>query len=305
MNDLIETLSKQGDIPVLKMKAQTRRRLFEQAVRRAQNMGFVLPVTTGLILAWRDIFETNWLGRLAFRAWACCNAPLTSSDLAQFSAKLTEFGAGFGALSGWMPFPTCEGFLDTGASVHAAIDGIRAEGTLDDEKARVVLRLFGRVPDEWIAEIVNHVGKATWRDRHAKDYKLNPEKVKQRRTNWIEAQLRRGDGFLVAVLNRNEELGAYVVVPLDRSRQTFGGPVVAGINAVAGSIYEGRGFVRRAIIGAYRLTRSMWDVAIIQYQPENIPMARIVNRLFFVRSCIRYDVHWHSGNIHTSSAHCA
>ena len=293
MTDTLTTDVPSWDIPVLKMEPRTRQQLFKQAVKRAQNAGFVLRVASGLILAWRDTFETNWLGRLAFRAWTCCNAPLTSSDLTQFSAKLTEFGADFAALSGWMPFPTCEGFLDTGASVHAAIKGIRTEGTLNNEEAHIVLRLFGTVPDEWIAEIVNHVGRATWHDRHAKDYKIDPEKVKQRRTNWIEAQLRRGDGFLVAVLNRNEELGAYVVVPLDRSRQIFGGPVVAGLNAVAGSIYEGRGFSRRAITGAYRLTKSMWDTAIIQYQPENIPMAYIVNRSFFVRSCIRHDIHWH------------
>ncbi|MCL0048638.1 hypothetical protein M1N20_04235 [Dehalococcoidia bacterium] len=294
MNDLVNTLSKKWDIPVLKMETRTRRRLFEQALKRAQNTGFVLQVTSGLILAWKDTFETNWLGSLAFRAWTCCNAPLTLSDLARFSAKLTEFGAGFAALSSWMPFPESKGFLNTGASVHAAIDEIRAKGILDDEKARVVVRPFGRVPEDWIVEIINHVGKTTWHDRHAKDYRLNPEKVKQRRTNWIEAQLRRGDGFLVAVLDTNRRLGAYVVVPLDRSRQRFGGPVVAGLNAVAGSIYEGRGFARRAITGAYRLTKSIWDTAIIQYQPENIPMAYIVNRSFFVRSCIRYDIHWHS-----------
>jgi len=292
MNDL-KTLSEQWDIPVLKMKAQTRRRLFEQAIRRAQNTGFVLQVTSGLILAWRDTFETSWLGRLAFRAWACCNASLTSNDLAQFSAKLAGFGACFAALSGWMPFPECTGFLNTGASVHAAVDGLRAEGVLD-EKARVVVHPFGKVPEEWITIIVNHVGKTTWRDRHAKDYKLDPEKVRQRRTNWVEAQLRRGDGFLVAVLDTNRRLGAYVVVPLDRTRQRFGGPVIAGLNAVAGSIYEGRGFARRAIIGAYKLTKSVWDTAIIQYQLENIPMAYIVDRSFFVRSCIRYDIHWQS-----------
>jgi len=295
MNELIDALSNEWDIPVLPMKPQTRRQLFEQAVERAQNMGFVLPVTMGLILAWKDAFETSCLGRLAIRAWTCCNTPLTARDLARFSGKLSEFGADFAALSGWRPFPECEGFLYTGASVHAAIDGIRQREVLSDENERVSVHLLGKVPEHWITKIVNHVGETTWRDRHAKDYRLNPKKVKQRRTNWIKAQLRGGDGFLVAVLDEKGNLGAYVVVPLDRSRQSFGGPVVAGINAVAGSIYEGCWFARKGIRGAFRLTRSMWDAGIIQFQPENIPMARIVGHSFFTRSCTRHDIHWHGG----------
>ncbi|MCL0065969.1 hypothetical protein M1N79_03735 [Dehalococcoidia bacterium] len=295
MNELIDALSNEWDIPVLPMQPQTRQQLFEQAVKQAQNMGFVLPITTGVILAWEDALETSWLGSLAFRAWACCNAPLPSSDLARFSAKLTEFGAAFAALSGWMPFPECKGFLDTGASVHAAIDGIRQREVPSDENERVNVHLLGKVPECWIAKIVSHVGEATWRDRHAKDYRLNSKNVRQRRTNWTEAHLRGGDGFLVAVLDEQGDLGAYVVVPLDRSRQSFGGPVVAGVNAVAGSIYEGCWFARKGIRGAFRLTRSMWDAGIIQFQPENIPMARIVGHSFFTRACTRYDVHWHGG----------
>lgn len=300
MNKLIDAISNEWDIPILQMKPQTRQQLLKQAVEQAQHAGFVLQVTSGLILAWKDAFETIWLERLAIRAWACCNTPLTVKDLARFSDKLTEFGADFAALSGWSPFPEYEGFLHTGASMHAVIDNIRQRKEPTDENERVSLRLLGDVPEHWIGEIVNHVDETIWHDRHAKDYRLNSEKVKQRRTNWIKAQLRGGDGFLVAVLDDKGNLAAYVVVPLDRSRQSFGGPVVAGINAVAGSIEEGRWFARKAIRGAFRLTRSMWDAGIIQFQPENIPMARIVGHSFFARYCTRYDIHWQSSQTNNS-----
>ena len=291
MNKLIDTLSRKWDIPVLEMKAQTRRQLFEQAVKRAQDMGFVLPVTTGLILACKDTFETNWLGRLAIRAWACCNASLTSSDLARFSAKLIEFGAGFAALSGWMPFPESEGFLHVGASVHGLIDRVRRKKI--PYNASVVVCPLGRVPEQWIIKIVGHVSKATWHDRHAKDYRLDPEKVKQRRTSWIEAQLKGGDGFFIAVLDMKGDLGAYLVVPLDRSRQILGGPIVAGLNAVAGSLEEGRWFALTTALKGFEVTRSMGAIAIMQFQPENKPMAYIAHRSFIARYCTRYDIHWH------------
>jgi len=281
------------DIPVLKMKSQTRRQLFEQTIEQAQNTGFVLPVTTGLILAWKDILETSWLGSLAIRAWTCCSAPLTGSDLTRFSAKLAEFDVGFAAVSGWMPFPKCEGLLDTGASVHAAVEGMRQRERLDDENNHVEAHLLGAVPEHWVVRIVNHVGETAWRDRHAKDYRLDRKKVKHRRTSWIEAQLREGDGFFVAVLNMHGDLGAYLVVPLDRSRQRFDGPVVAGINAVAGSIYEGGGFARTAILEGFRVARSMGTIVITQFQPENMPMAHMVRNLFLARYCTRYDLHWH------------
>lgn len=140
---------------------------------------------------------------------------------------------------------------------------------------------------------MSHTGKSVWHDRHARDPLLDPEKVRQRRTGWVEAQLREGDGFVVGVLGVNEDLGSYVVVPVDRSRKGFGGPVVAGLNAVAGSIYEGRGLARAAILEAFRRSKSICDAVVIQFQPENIPMARMVTRAFLFRSCTRYDIHWH------------
>ncbi len=282
------------DIPVLPMKAQTRQLLFEQAIDLANNTGFVLPVTKGFVLAWKDSFETILFGRTSFRVWACCTASLTARDLSRLSATLTEYGVAFAAISGWMPFPECKGFLNTGASIHAVIKGLRQRNP-HVENDNVKVHHLGGVPEHWIIKIVNHIGKSTWRDRHAKDFKLDPEKVKKRQSDWVETLLRGGDGFIVVVLNMNNDIGAYVVVPLDRSRHTFGGPIVAGINAIAGSIHEGRGFARIVIVESFRLTSSMWDAAIIQYQPENIPMARIVNRSFFNSSCIRYDIHWHDG----------
>jgi len=285
-----ERLYSYWDIPVLEIEPSVRKRLFEKAVEHAQNQGFILPFTTGLILAWKDEFETSWLGRLAIRAWACSCVPLVPSDLAKVSAKLTELGAGFCALSGWMPFPECEGFFNVGASVHAVLERACRQTVLADN---TMVCHLGEIPERWIHEIVNHVGGATWHDRHAKDWRLDPERVKQRRTNWIEAQLRGGDGFLVAVLNSNEELGAYLLVPLDRSRQIFGGPVVAGINAVAGSLEEGRGFVVTAALKGFEEARSIRAVPVVQYQPENKPIAHIVQRSFIGRYCVRYDIHWH------------
>ena len=287
-----EMLHLYWDIPVLEMEPSIRKHLFQEAVKRARNEGFVLPVTTGLILAWRDELETLWLGRLAFRAWACSYAPLAPRDLREFSTKLTEIGASFAALSGWMLFPECEGFVNVGRSVHAALERTRRSIVLADN---VMVRPFGEVPERWIREIVDHVGKATWHDRHAKDYRLDPKQVKQRRTDWIQAQLRGGDGFFVAVLNSRGELGAYLAVPLDRSRQILGGPVVAGINAVAGSLEEGRWFALMAILKGFEVARSRKAIAIMQYQPENKPMDYIAHRSFIARYCTRYDIHWYRG----------
>lgn len=280
------------DIPVLSIKPQTRQKLLEHAIETAKKEGFILPIPNGLLLAWKDLQETNWYGGLTFRVWVCCNTSITKEDMICLSSRLIETRVKFAAISSWLPFPECKGFIDVGASIYTLIDRLRDKISFTDSK-NIKIHLFGEVPNRWIDVIVNHVGKSTWRDRHAKDKLLDPEKVKQRRTCWIRKQLISGDGFLVSMLNMKKDIGAYLVVPLDRSRHPYGGPVVAGINAVAGSIEEGRGFARKTILAALNLTKSLWDTAIIQYQPDNKVMSCIMNRTFFFKPCIRYDIHWH------------
>lgn len=293
MKELINILNEKEvpwDIPVLPMKPETRRLLFEQAINVAASTGFLLPVEKGLVLAWKDESETRWFGHLAFRVWACSATPLTTIDLSRISEALSDHGVSFAAISGWLPFPGCEGFLDEGSSIHASLIGLRRETTYSDN---VKILKLGTIPELWIETIVNHIIKSNWLDRHARDFNLNSEMVRKRRVDWIENLLREGDGFLTVVLKPDTGIGAYAVVPIDRSRQVFGGPVVAGINAMSGSIHEGFGFFRKAIMASFRQTNSMWDTGIIQYQPENLPVARIIARTFIVTSCTRYDIHWH------------
>lgn len=193
-----------------------------------------------------------------------------------------------------MPFPEYRGFISTGASIHVNIQELRQK-RLENENVDIRIHLLGDVPELWVNRIIGHVNKSIWHDRHAKDYIFEPEKVKQRRIDWIKKQLKSGVGFLTVVVDREGELGAYLMVPLDRSRVPYGGPIVAGINAVAGSIQEGYSFARKVILTAFERTKTMWDTAIIQFQPDNLAMSHIVNRLFFFESCVRYDIHWHSG----------
>lgn len=40
------------DIPVLPLKPLTRKQLFDQALLRAEKEGFILPISSGLLLAW-------------------------------------------------------------------------------------------------------------------------------------------------------------------------------------------------------------------------------------------------------------
>lgn len=278
------------DIPCLPMPPETRRRLFERAALSAADKGFVLRVTAGRILAWHDEQETARLGRPAVRAWACCADPLPAQDLRAFSAALVERGASFAALSAWLPLPACEGFIDTGASVYAVIEDVRSGHA---GRAAVEVHTLGQLPEEWISKILKHVSAARWLDRHAKDPRMDEGLVRRRRLEWLEQQLRGGDGFLMSALVEGGELGAYVFVPIDRSRCESGGPVVAGLNGLSGSLYEGRWLVRAAIVEGLRLTKSMWDVAVLQYQPENLPIARIAQRTLAAKFSTRFDAHWY------------
>jgi hypothetical protein len=278
------------DIPVLNVELSVRKRLFEQAVEHARQEGFMLRTNSGLILAWKDWIESSLLQCLAFRAWACTTVSLSENDLKKFSDRLCDFGAGFAAISSWIPFPECKQFLNVGTSIHALLLGTR-HSRVSVDNARVFS--FGDVPEHYVSEIVNHVKATQWHDRHANDNELSNEVVRRRRTSWIQDQLHKGDGFLVAVMSQERRLGAYLAVPIDRSRVAFGGPVVAGINAVAGSIIEGRWYASLAIVKAVDEARKRKAQGIAQYQPSNKAISYIIRHIFNARECTRYDLHWH------------
>jgi hypothetical protein len=137
-----------------------------------------------------------------------------------------------------------------------------------------------------------HVSEAKWRDRHARDRRFSPERVLTRRLQWTRRQLESGEGLLFACC-RDSELSAYVMVPIDRSTEEFGGQAIAGVNGLAGCFEEGRWHLSRLLRAAFTDPRLQGALRLVQYQSTNQAIALAVQRSFSTSFADRYDVHWY------------
>lgn len=312
------------DIPSLPLDPVVRQRQFEKAVAKARHSGIAEPLGEGWLLAWRDHETSDRLMNRAFRAWWCAAQPADTELLASAARHFTRLDADFVALSAWHPFAPGDRFVDVGASTHA---WLRGEKRWSGEPIDAIeVQPFGQVPEAWSRRIAHHLTTAGWQDRQACDPRFDHEGTCARRLADFEEKMRGGQGFIVArrvadaaagktmaagesrvepaeqtpSAGRAEQAGvedaddivAYILVPIDGSRQAFGGPAVAGISGVGGSLREGQWHYSAVLRAAYRHATTLGCLSVLQFQTTNRAMALLVPRIFDTEIATRYDRHW-------------
>lgn len=316
------------DIPSLPLDPVVRQRQFEKAVAKARHSGIAEPLGEGWLLAWRDHETSDRLMNRAFRAWWCAAQPADADLLASAARYFTRLDADFVALSAWHPFAPGDRFVDVGASTHAWLRGERrwSGETID----AIEVQPFGRTPAAWSRRIAQHLTTAGWQDRQACDPRFDHEGTCARRLADFEEKMRGGQGFVVArriagaaardvatagesgvepaagqseqtpntgsaahaAAADEEDIAAYILVPIDVSRQAFGGPAVAGISGVGGSLREGQWHYSAVLRAAYRHATTLGCLSVLQFQTTNRAMALLVPRIFDTEIATRYDRHW-------------
>lgn len=283
----------QWDIPVLPLSPEARARLYRAAFDRAESSGFVLPLAAGgAFLAWSDRRESGLFGWHALRIWAAAPGGVGLGDLDALCTRLEGVGARFAALSAWRELPAHPAFLDVGSSEHLLLEHVRSKAR---PPSNLEVRALGGVPGDWVAAITDHAVATPWQDRQALDPYLPRARVERRRREWVEACLRSGDGFLAVSLDPEGALVAYLLLPFDRSRVAFGGPVLGGVNALLGRIGPGRSQAHALIHFVHH--HAIYGLAgawIIQYQGANVPIQRLARDFLVGPSCTRHDRHWHA-----------
>ncbi|MDD8025938.1 MAG: hypothetical protein PHI34_05450 [Acidobacteriota bacterium] len=277
------------DIPSLPLALEVRRGQFEKACAKAVREGAIIRNSQGLLLVWKDPVMSEWLRNLSFRGWWCSNECTTAELLFEARRYLLEMGADFAALSSWKPVPECEGFLKVGQSAHAWVYRERFPGRAADPE--IEIRAFAEVPDRWLDLIVRHATVTQWHDRHSSDPRLSANRIGAQRGAWILAMVRNQEGF-ITVRHSAGTLGAYLVVPIDRSRVACGGPAIAGLNGIGGSFHEGRWYYTSVWRASFRHATALECLPVIQYQTENRAVPLLLARTFRSELATRNDVHW-------------
>jgi hypothetical protein len=276
------------DVPSLPLSDEVRRQAFEKARTHSEQTGFVREAERGVLLAWHDPETTRVLGTNAFRAWWCSGSALPADLTDMACARFAHIEAGFVALSSWQPIPPSNEWCDVGMSVHAWVH---------DEK-RIIARSLGTeiipfhsMPERWVEMIGAHIAGAQWQDRHSRDKRFAASGGREERIAWIRKAFQVKEGFVV-VRERGGKLAAYLIVPIDRTRQSYDGPAIAGLGGLGGTMEEGRWHYSALLRTAYRRIVELDCLCMVQYQPENTAVALLLSRGFGITLSTRHDVHW-------------
>jgi hypothetical protein len=281
-------LAPQWDIPSLPIPRVARRRFLERALDRARREGMVLPFDGGVLLSWPDLETTAWLRSISWRGWWCGGGAPGCEVLKEASRCFRGAGVEFAAVSAWKPLGHADGFRDAGASIHAWLQSPRGTRSSADG---VDVMSFGDVSCELVDQIMGHIRAATWHDRHAREPRFSLEQISKLRVSWARESFEKKEGILIT-RQRGHSLLGYLMVPIDRTRVTCGGPAIAGLAGVGGSLEEGHWHYSALLRAGQRCAATMGCLPVVQFQAENRIMKLLIERGFDAVLAARYDNHW-------------